>query len=79
MVGQTVRILVEGESKKNSLQMMGRTENNRVVNFAGHPRLAGYFVDVLITEYLPNSLRARLVDSSVDPIYRQQQQKKAVS
>jgi len=79
MVGQTVRILVEGESKKNSLQMMGRTENNRVVNFAGHPRLAGYFVDVLITEYLPNSLRARLVDSSVDPIYRQHQQKSSVS
>ncbi|PCI18104.1 MAG: tRNA (N6-isopentenyl adenosine(37)-C2)-methylthiotransferase MiaB, partial [Piscirickettsiaceae bacterium] len=61
MVGTTQRILVEGESKKNSLQMMGRTENNRIVNFTGHTRLAGHFVDVDITEALPNSLRGRLV------------------
>ncbi|MGB1990079.1 MAG: tRNA (N6-isopentenyl adenosine(37)-C2)-methylthiotransferase MiaB, partial [Cycloclasticus pugetii] len=57
MVGTVQRLLVEGESKKNSLQMTGRTENNRVVNFAGHTRLKGQFVDVLITEALPYSLR----------------------
>lgn len=65
MVGTTQRILVEGESKKNSLQMSGRTENNRVVNFAGHPRLAGQFVNVLITEALPYSLRGRMVKAEV--------------
>jgi tRNA-2-methylthio-N6-dimethylallyladenosine synthase len=48
--------------------MQGRTENNRVVNFIGHPRLAGQFVDILITEALPNSLRGRMVDSSADKI-----------
>jgi len=64
MVGTVQRLLVEGESKKNSLQMTGRTENNRVVNFAGPVRLAGQFVDVLITEALPYSLRGRMVSKS---------------
>jgi tRNA-2-methylthio-N6-dimethylallyladenosine synthase len=62
MVGSAQRILVEGQSKKNPLQLQGRTENNRVVNFVGHPRLTGQFVDVIITEALPNSLRGRIVD-----------------
>jgi len=65
MVGTTQRLLVEGESKKNSLQMTGRTENNRVVNFAGPSRLAGQFVDVLITEALPYSLRGRMVKAKL--------------
>lgn len=68
MVDTVQTVLVEGVSKKNPLQMTGRTENNRVVNFTAHPRLAGQFVDVMITEALPNSLRARLVESSVDKI-----------
>ena len=66
MINTVQRVLVEGVSKKNPLQVTGRTENNRVVNFTGHPRLAGQFIDVVITEALPNSLRARLVDSSVN-------------
>jgi tRNA-2-methylthio-N6-dimethylallyladenosine synthase len=74
MVGSTQRILVEGESKKNSLQMMGRTENNRIVNFAGHSRLAGQFVDVTITEALRNSLRGRLVKVDVNPMMANQRQ-----
>jgi tRNA-2-methylthio-N6-dimethylallyladenosine synthase len=57
---------VEGVSKKDYAQMSGRTENNRVVNFSGQPRLAGQFVDVLITEALPNSLRGRLAGESVN-------------
>jgi tRNA-2-methylthio-N6-dimethylallyladenosine synthase len=61
MVGTTERILVEGTSKKDENQLAGRTENNRVVNFDGHPRLVGRFVDVVITEALSNSLRGRLV------------------
>ncbi|MDD5228301.1 MAG: tRNA (N6-isopentenyl adenosine(37)-C2)-methylthiotransferase MiaB [Methylococcales bacterium] len=62
MIGTTQTVLVEGQSKKNPLQMQGRTENNRVVNFIGHPRLTGQFVDVFIAESLPNSLRGRMID-----------------
>lgn len=68
MVNTVQTVLVEGQSKKNPLQMQGRTENNRVVNFIAHPRLTGQFVDVLITEALANSLRGRIVDTSVDKI-----------
>ena len=68
MINTVQTVLVEGQSRKNPLQMQGRTENNRVVNFIAHPRLSGQFVDVLITEALPNSLRGRLIDSSFDKI-----------
>jgi tRNA-2-methylthio-N6-dimethylallyladenosine synthase len=61
MVGSTQRILVEGESKKSSRQLAGRTENNRIVNFDGSARLVGEFVDVVITEALNNSLRGRVL------------------
>ncbi len=70
MVGTVQSVLVEGVSKKNPLHLTGRTENNRVVNFAAHPRLTGQFVDVLITEALPNSLRGRVVESSVEKIIK---------
>ncbi len=62
MIGSTQTVLVEGQSKKNPLQMQGRTENNRVVNFIGHPRLTGQFVNIVITEAMPNSLRGRMID-----------------
>ncbi|NOT10739.1 MAG: tRNA (N6-isopentenyl adenosine(37)-C2)-methylthiotransferase MiaB [Methylococcaceae bacterium] len=68
MINTVQTVLVEGPSRKNPLQMQGRTENNRVVNFIGHPRLTGQFVDVLITEALPNSLRGRMLNTSVDKI-----------
>ena len=68
MVGSVQSILVEGKSKKNPLHLTGRTENNRVVNFAAHPRLIGQFVDVLITEALPNSLRGRILETSLEKI-----------
>jgi tRNA-2-methylthio-N6-dimethylallyladenosine synthase len=61
MVGTEQRILVEGPSKKDPRELQGRTENNRVVNFPGHPRLIGRFVHVSITAALPHSLRGRLV------------------
>ena len=66
MVNKVQRVLVEGVSKKDYAQMSGRTENNRVVNFTGHPKLVGQFVDVVITEALPNSLRGRLADAPVN-------------
>ena len=55
------RILVEGPSKKNPMELRGRTENNRVVNFIGPHTVIGQFVDVRITEALPNSLRGDLI------------------
>jgi tRNA-2-methylthio-N6-dimethylallyladenosine synthase len=59
MVGTRQRILVEGPSKKDPGELSGRTENNRVVNFAGPERLAGQLIDVTITAALPHSLRAQ--------------------
>jgi tRNA-2-methylthio-N6-dimethylallyladenosine synthase len=64
MVGGVERVLVEGPSKKDPRQLAGRTENNRVVNFDGHPRLVGHFVDLRITEALSHSLRGRLESES---------------
>ncbi len=60
MVGSRQRILVEGRSKKNANELAGRTENNRVVNFAGPPALIGQMVEVEITGALAHSLRGRL-------------------
>ncbi|MGR3984601.1 MAG: tRNA (N6-isopentenyl adenosine(37)-C2)-methylthiotransferase MiaB [Gammaproteobacteria bacterium] len=63
MVGGAQCVLVEGRSRKNAAQLSGRTENNRVVNFdagggmRGAPDWSGQFVQVEITEALPNSLR----------------------
>ena len=62
MVDSTQPILVDGTSKKGAGQISGRTENNRVVNFDGSDALIGEFVDVKITEALPNSLRGELLN-----------------
>ena len=63
MVGTTQRVLVEKFSKKSASQVSGRTENNRWVNFDADASAIGHFVDVVITEALPNSLRGRLCDN----------------
>jgi tRNA-2-methylthio-N6-dimethylallyladenosine synthase len=63
MVGSRQSVLVEKPSKKNPRQLSGRTENMRWVNFDGDQSLIGSFVDVVITEALPNSLRGRLADN----------------
>ncbi|WP_394226554.1 tRNA (N6-isopentenyl adenosine(37)-C2)-methylthiotransferase MiaB [Pseudoalteromonas spongiae] len=60
------RILVEGPSKKNPMELRGRTENNRVVNFEGPHSVIGQFVDVKITEALPNSLRGELIRTEAE-------------
>jgi len=60
MVGSAQRILVEGPSKKNAQELMGRTENNRIVNFAVGEQgdaAVGRMIDVRITQALPHSLR----------------------
>jgi tRNA-2-methylthio-N6-dimethylallyladenosine synthase len=61
MVGTVQRVLVERPAKKDSRELAGRTENNRWVNFAGPPGLIDRFVDVVVTEARPHSLRGRLV------------------
>ena len=61
MVGSVQRVLVEGPSRRDPDELTGKTENMRPVNFAGHPRLVGQFVDVLITAAMSNSLRGRVV------------------
>ena len=66
MVGSVQRILVEGAAKKNADQeLMGRSDNNRVVNFAAsarnRERLINQFIDVRITAALPHSLRGEIL------------------
>lgn len=61
MLGTIQRVLVEGPSKKDLMELTGRTENNRIVNFEGLPDMIGKFVDVEITDVYPNSLRGKIV------------------
>jgi tRNA-2-methylthio-N6-dimethylallyladenosine synthase len=65
MVGTIQRVLVEGPSKKRAAELAGRTDNNRVVNFAGPPRLTHRFVDVTITDALPHSLRGEILVQAI--------------
>ncbi len=63
-VGTLQRILVEGPSRKDPSDYMGRTECNRIVNFPAGPqpqRLVGQMLDVRITQAYPHSLRGELV------------------
>ena len=59
--GTLQRILVEGNSRKDASELMGRTECNRVVNFKGSPRLVGQMIDVRITEAMQRSLRGEVM------------------
>jgi tRNA-2-methylthio-N6-dimethylallyladenosine synthase len=60
MIGSTQRVLVTGSSKKHANQVSGRTECNRVVNFDAPKSVIGQFVNVLIRDAQPNSLRGQL-------------------
>ena len=61
MVGTVQRVLVEGRSKKDGNELAGRTDNNRVINLAGDPRLVKRFVDVRVTSAMPHSLRGEVL------------------
>lgn len=65
MVNTSQRILVERPARRGEGLLAGRTGNNRWVNFDGPPSLIGRFVDIAITEALPNSLRGRLLPESL--------------
>jgi len=60
MVGTVQRVLVEGPSRKDPRELAGRTGNNRVINFAGPPRLVGKFIELVVERALPHSLRGRV-------------------
>jgi tRNA-2-methylthio-N6-dimethylallyladenosine synthase len=73
MVGSVQRILVEGPSRKDPTELHGRTENNRVVNFAlpdlpqaRRDQLVGQMLDVRIVHAYPHSLRGEVVASARD-------------
>ena len=66
MLGTEQRILVEGPSKKNPMELRGRTENNRIVNFEAPHHVIGQFVDVKITDVYSNSLRGDLIREEKD-------------
>ena len=61
LVGTRQRLLVEGASKRDATELMGRTECNRVVNFVGQPRLIGQMVDVTITDTRTFTLRGEVL------------------
>jgi tRNA-2-methylthio-N6-dimethylallyladenosine synthase len=68
MIGSTQKVLITGRSKKDPEELTGRTENQRAVNFAAEASLIGHFVDVLITEALPNSLRGTYLSEKIASI-----------
>jgi tRNA-2-methylthio-N6-dimethylallyladenosine synthase len=59
--GSVQRVLVESVSRKNTQEMAGRMDNNRIVNFAGVPGMLGRFVDVKITSVWAYTLCGELV------------------
>ena len=61
MLDKEEEVLVEGTSKRNSSDLTGRTENNRVVNFPGKPELKGKIVKLLITELRQHTLRGKIL------------------
>jgi tRNA-2-methylthio-N6-dimethylallyladenosine synthase len=61
MLGQVEPVLIEGPARKDPTELMGRTSNNRVVNFAGPAGLIGQIHSVRITQANPHTLRGELV------------------
>ncbi len=69
LVGSTQRVLVEGSSRKDANELMGRTYCNRVVNFAGDARLVGQMIDLRITRSMAYTLRGEVpLRGSDDPL-----------
>jgi tRNA-2-methylthio-N6-dimethylallyladenosine synthase len=61
MIGTRQRVLVGNVSRKNSRELAGRTDNNRIVNFSGPVKLINHFATVTITEAMPHTLRGELI------------------
>ena len=60
LVGSVQRLLVEGPSRKNADEMMGRTDCNRIVNFPASTALVGQMAQVTITESMAHTLRGEI-------------------
>ena len=67
-LGTVQKVLVEGPSRKDALELTGRTECNRMVNFKGHSRLIGRMVEVAITAVNTHSLRGEVVQRDVETL-----------
>jgi len=61
MVGTRQRVLIDGAARRNAAELAARTDNNRVVNFAGPHDRIGAFAEVLITAALAHTLRGELI------------------
>ncbi len=61
LLHKNVAVLVEGQSKKDPNQLMGRTDCNRVVNFSGEKNKIGKLVNLKITKIMANSLKGELI------------------
>jgi tRNA-2-methylthio-N6-dimethylallyladenosine synthase len=60
-VGKELEILVEGKSQRDTKDLMGRTTQNKIINFSGPPTLLGKFANVRVTNFSPNSLQGELI------------------
>lgn len=61
-LNKVVRVLVEGESKKNKEVLSGRTSTNKIVLFKGDKKLEGTFVNVKINECKTWTLYGEIVE-----------------
>ena len=68
MVGTRQRVLVDGHARKDATELCGRTDNNRVVNFAGPASLIGQMIELEITLAYPHSLRGRIPSPNLSGI-----------
>ncbi len=78
MIGTVQRVLVEGTSRKDIMELTGRTENNRVVNFEGMPDMIGKFVDLEIVDVMTNSLRGIVVRTEEQMALRMHESPQAI-
>ena len=62
MLGKIERVLVVGPARRGEGMLSARTDNNRIVNFAGDPSLINQMTNVRITEVFPHTLGGELVD-----------------
>ena len=69
MVDTVQSVLVDGVSRRRASQLCGRTENNRIVNFDGYAQWQGQFMDILITEAMPNSLRGIITNNHNQQVF----------
>jgi len=64
--GKVVKVLVEGESKRDPNVLSGYTEKNKVVNFKGPKSVIGQIVDVKITDAKTWSLDGEIVTNTAE-------------